>query len=202
MTSTEPRSPSDPTRENLGELLTRFRPRLERMLAVRLDPRVRRRIDPDDVLQEAFLEISRRLDDYLARRPMPFFLWVRLQTGQKLAEFRRRHLEAAQRDAAREVTPGSIPAASSASLANRFADPGPSPSQEAAREEALARVQAKLEGMEEVDREILALRYFEGLSSEEAATVLGISLAGAKKRLVMALRRLRSALPAGDVPTP
>jgi RNA polymerase sigma-70 factor (ECF subfamily) len=199
---TEPRDPLSPTRENLGELLTRFRPRLERMLAVRLDPRVRRRIDPEDVLQEAFLEISRRLDEYLVRRPMPFFLWVRLQTGQKLAEFHRRHLEAALRDVGREVTPGSVPAASTASLANRFVDPGRSPSQEAEREEAVARIQRKLEGMEPIDHEILALRYFEGLSSDEAANVLGISLAGAKKRLVTALRRLRSALPAGDVPTP
>lgn len=200
---TESRDPPEPRAGNLGALLTRYRPRLERMLALRLDPRVRRRVDPEDVLQEAFLEIASRLDDFLATRPMPFFLWVRLQTGQKLAEFHRRHLEAARRDAGREVTPGSFPSASSASLADRFVDSGRSPFQEAAREEALARIQEKLERMEEIDREILALRYFEGLSSEEAATVLGISLAGAKKRLVTALRRLRLVLPyPGDVPTP
>lgn len=193
---------AEPTRENFEGLLTRFRPRLERMMAVRLDPRVRRRVDPDDVLQEAFLEASRRLEEYLEQRPMPFFLWVRLLTGQKLAELHRRHLDAARRDVGREITPGSIPHASSVSLARCFVDPGRSPARAVAHAEALARVQKGLEELSEPEREILALRYFEGLSSEEAATVLGLSLSGANKRLVMALHSLRSALPAGDVPTP
>lgn len=193
----------EPTAANLAELFDRVRPRLERMIAVRLNTRVRRRVDPADVLQEAYLDAARRLSEYLERRPLPFFLWLRQVTGQKLAEFHRRHVGTARRDAGREVTPGSVPAASSASMAGCFVAPGRSPSQAAAQVEALERVQRALEGMEELDREVLALRYFEELSNEEAAAVLGISLSAAKKRHLRALRRLRSELPrSADVPTP
>lgn len=172
------------------------------MLTVRLDPRLRRRVDPDDVLQEAFVEVSKRLSEYLAKRPLPFFLWVRLLTGQKLNEFHRRHLAAGLRDAGREITPGSMPSASTASLAELFVDPGTSPSQKAARREVLERVRVALEGLEELDREVLALRYFEGLSIEDAAEVLGLSLSSAKRRHLHALRALRAELPRqDDVPT-
>lgn len=187
----------------LGPVLEGFRPRLERMVTVRLDPLLRRRIDPEDVLQDAFLEISRRLAEFRAKRPMPFFLWVRLLTGQKLAEFHRRHVRAAQRTVAREITPGSIPSASSASLAKAFVDPGRSPAHKAAGREVLARIRSALERLDELDREVLALRYFEGLTNDEAAHVLGLSSSSAKRRHVQALRRLRAELPrADDVPTP
>lgn len=193
----------DPTPATLGELFDRARPRLERTIAVRLGPRVRRRIDPADVLQEAYLEAARHLSEYLERRPLPFFLWLRQLTGRKLAEFHRRHLDAAQRDAGREVTPGAFPAASSAALARTLVDPAPSPSQQAARAEVQDRLEQALAGLEELDREVLALRHFEELSNEEAATVLGLTPSGVKKRHVRALRRLRAFLPQGrDVPTP
>jgi RNA polymerase sigma-70 factor (ECF subfamily) len=188
---------------DLGPTLERLRPRLERMVTVRLDPRLRRRVDEEDVLQEAFAEVARRLSEFHERRPMPFFLWVRLLTGQKLAEFHRRHLGAAQRDAGREVTPGNIPSASTVSLARAFVDPGRSPAHRAASREVLARIQAGLERLEVLDREMLALRYFEGLTNDEAALVLGLSSSSAKRRHVQALRHLRAELPrADDVPTP
>lgn len=191
---------------DIGAQLELFRPRLERMVTVRLDPRLRRRVDPADVIQEAFVEVARRMEEYRAKRPLPFFLWVRLITGQKLLEFHRRHLAAGVRDVGREVTPGSIPSASSASLAERFVDPTPSPANKVARNETLARVRKAIEGLEELDREILALRYFEGLSIEEAATVLELSPSSAKRRhlhALHALRALRAELPhQDDVATP
>lgn len=193
----------EPTAANLAELFDRVKPRLERMIVVRLDPRVRRRVDASDVLQETFLEASRRLHEYRTEGPLSFYLWVRQHAAQKLAEFHRRHLGASRRDAGREVTPGSVPAASSASLAGCFVDPGRSPSQAAAQAEVLERVQRALEGMEALDREVLALRYFEELSNEDTAAVLGISPSGAKKRHLRALQRLRAELPeSSDAPTP
>jgi RNA polymerase sigma-70 factor (ECF subfamily) len=202
--SSEDREGADPaSAADLGAVLERFRPKLERMLRLRLDPRLRRRVDPADVLQEAYVEVSRRLQEFLDKRPTSFFLWVRFLTGQKLAEVHRRHLKAAQRSVAREVTPGSIPAASSAHLAERFVDLDRLPAQKAARREVLARVQRAMEELEELDREVLALRYFEGLSGEEAALALGLSPSSAKRRHLQALRRLRAALPrVDDVPTP
>jgi RNA polymerase sigma-70 factor (ECF subfamily) len=76
----------------LHELFTRYRPRLRRVVKLRLDPRVQGRVDPSDVIQEAYLEICQKLADYLRDSPMPFFLWLRLLTGQKLALAHRQHL--------------------------------------------------------------------------------------------------------------
>src|SRR5205085_11357598 len=75
-----------------GELLTRHRGRLRRMVTVRLDPRLQGRIDPSDVLQEACLEASARLGEYLREPRMPFFLWLRFLTGQQLLALHRHHL--------------------------------------------------------------------------------------------------------------
>lgn len=199
----DPGAPDDPTPATLGESLERFRPRLERMVAVRLDPRLRRRIDVADVLQEAFYEVSRRLGEYLEKRPMPFFLWVRLLTGQKLSDLHDHHLGARRRDAAQEVTRAGVPAATSVSLAGAFVDPRSDPLRATIRREALETVQAALERLDEVEREILALRYFERLSNEETAAVLGMTPSGAKKRHARALVSLRSELPhMEDLPTP
>src|SRR5207253_8775074 len=78
--------------EGWGELLLRHQDRLRRMVALRLDRRLQGRIDPSDVLQEAYLEASARLDEYLQNPTMPFYLWLRFLTGQKLVALQRRHL--------------------------------------------------------------------------------------------------------------
>ena len=192
-----------PAASELGGVLEQLRPRLLRTLALRMDAGLRRRIDPGDVLQEAFLEVVRRLEEFRARRPLPFFLWVRLQALQTLGRVQVRHLASGKRDVGREVSPRSLPGANTSTLAELFVSPGPSPSEVIARREFLDRVRAALDRMDEVDREILALRYFERLSSEEAGLVLGLTPSGATKRHARALAKLREALPhIDDVPTP
>src|SRR3712207_2715906 len=103
----------------LDGLFTRYRRRLRRMVRLRLDPRVQGRVDPSDVVQEAFLETCRPLPDYLRDPRLPFFLWLRLITGQKLALTHRQHLGVQARAAGREVSlyRGALPEASSAALA-------------------------------------------------------------------------------------
>src|SRR5262245_32533833 len=105
-----------------GTLLTRHRGRLRCMVALRLDRRLQGRIDPSDVIQEAYLQASVQLADYLRNPTVPFFLWLRLITGQKLAALHRHHLGVAARDAGREVAlpHGAMPGASSAALAARL----------------------------------------------------------------------------------
>src|SRR5712692_8832039 len=86
-----------------GELLTRHRERLRCMVALRLERRLQGRIDPSDVIQEAYLTASMQLADYLKNPTIPFFLWLRLITGQKLVALHRHHLGTQGRDAGREV---------------------------------------------------------------------------------------------------
>src|SRR5579871_1123020 len=103
----------------LGELFTLNRDRLWRMLYVRLDRRVARRVSPDDVLQEAFLDVARRIGEYLANPAVPFYVWLRFLTVQRMQMLQRLHLGAQLRAMSREVplAPGDFPRASTDSMA-------------------------------------------------------------------------------------
>jgi RNA polymerase sigma-70 factor (ECF subfamily) len=180
----------------LGELFDRHRARLRRMVQIRLAQRLQGRIDPSDVLQETYLEVSRSLANYLRDPVLPFFLWLRFLTGKKLQELHRHHLGTRMRDAHREISlhGGACPPASSQSLAASLLGKLTTPSQAAVRAELRRRVQEALSNMSLLDREVLALRHFEQLSNAETARVLGITEAGASNRFVRALKRLRAIL--------
>jgi RNA polymerase sigma-70 factor (ECF subfamily) len=183
-------------RDALPALWDRHRKRLRQMVRLRLDGRLQGRVDPSDVLQEAYLDLADRLPDYARDRPMPVFLWLRLVTGQRLMQVHRHHLGAAMRDAGREVSlyRGALPQASSASLAAQLLGRLTTASQAAVRAERQVQLQAVLNGMDPADREILALRHFEELSNGEAAEILGLSKSAASARYVRALGRLRDLL--------
>jgi RNA polymerase sigma-70 factor (ECF subfamily) len=180
----------------LAELFTRYRPRLRRMVQLRLDPRVRGRVDPSDVVQEAYLETCRQLADYLRDPKLPFFLWLRLIIGQRLALAHRHHLGVQARAAGREISlyRGAWPEASSAALAARLLGRMTSPSAAAAKAELKVRIQDALNRMDALDREVLTLRHFEQLTNAEIAAALGLSKTAASNRYVRALERLRGVL--------
>lgn len=172
------------------------RGRLRRMVELRMDRRVSGRVDPSDVLQEAFLDASRQLDQYLAERPVSLFVWLRFITGQRLMAIHRQHLGVQKRDARQEMSlqRPAMPEADSLSLSFGLLGAMTSPSMAAMRGEMQARLQAIVDGLDPLDREILALRHYEELSNQEAAEELGITTAAASKRYIRALERLRAAL--------
>ena len=179
-----------------GELFARYRDRLRLMIRLRLDRRVQGRLDPSDVLQEAYLDYARRLPEYLSNPPGPFYLWLRFLTGQRLIDLHRQHLGAKMRDAGQEVSlyRGALPHASSVSLAAQLLGRLTSASQAAIRAETQIRVQEALNSMDPLDREVLTLRHFELLNNEETAQVLGIKKTAASNRYVRALKRLKDLL--------
>jgi len=126
----------------------------------------------------------------------PLFLWLRWITGQKLHDLYELHFRVQKRDARRKVSlnPGAMPQASSTALAARLTDEGSSPSEAAARAEKRERVRQAIDRMKPVDREILALRFYESLSSAEAARVLGIQEEAARKRYLRAMKRVKEIL--------
>lgn len=178
--------------QSLTELFSRYRDRLRRMVEFRMDRRLQGRIDPSDVLQEAFFEAAQRLDAYLAKPSMPLFLWLRFLVGERLVTLHRSHLGTRMRDAARELSlySGPLPAASSAALAAQLVGKLTSPSQAAVRAERILRVQEALNAMDDIDREVISLRHFEQLSNSETATEIGIDESAASNRYVRALKRL------------
>jgi RNA polymerase sigma-70 factor (ECF subfamily) len=180
----------------LAELFGRYRRRLRALVRLRMDRRLQGRIDPSDVLQEAYLDVAQQLPTYLAKPEMPFYLWLRLTTGQRLMRLHRQHLGAAIREAGREVSlhRGALPQACSVSLAAQLLGRMTSASKAVERVEIQLQLQAALNGMDEMDREIIALRHFEELSNAEAAQVLGLEPSAASKRYIRALKRLQEIL--------
>jgi RNA polymerase sigma-70 factor (ECF subfamily) len=178
-------------RQAFEELFARHRPHLHQLVELRMDPKLRARVDPSDVVQETQLEAFRRLADYLERRPMPFRLWLRKTAHERLLKIRRHHLGAAQRAVQREVA---LPDHSSLLLAQQLIAPGSTPSEQFDRREAARLVRQAMAQLSEVDREILLMRNFEGLSNQEVAQVLQIDPATASQRFGRALLRLRKLL--------
>lgn len=177
----------------LAELFAQYRPQLRRMVELRLDPRVGARVAPSDILQDAYLDATKRIEHFFRRQGVSFYVWLRLVVNQSLIDLHRRHLDAKMRGAAREAAPAWTPA-TSISLARQLVAQMESPSQVVSREETLSQVQAALEGLDPLDREILTLRHFEELSNNEVAELLGLQKAAASNRYVRALGRLRKAL--------
>jgi RNA polymerase sigma-70 factor, ECF subfamily len=182
--------------EALAAVFDRYRERLRQIVRLRLDRRLQGRLDASDVLQDAYLDFSRRLPEYARAPDMPLYLWLRFLTGQRLIDLHRKHLGAEMRNAAQEVSlyRGALPEASSACLAAQLLGRLTSASRAAIRVESQIRVQEALNAMDPLDREVLTLRHFEMLTNDETATVLNIKRSTASNRYVRALKRLKAIL--------
>lgn len=182
----------------IDELFGRFRPRLSRLVGVRMDKRLVARIDPSDVVQEAITEAARRLPAYLDARPVPFHVWLRQIAFDRLVHLHRHHLRAQRRSTAREeAIELSLPDESVLDLTRQLAVQGTDPAGRLIRQELEQRMQTALLGLAESDREILVLRFLEHLSVVEAGEVLGISASAVKMRQARALQRLHELMAGG-----
>jgi RNA polymerase sigma-70 factor (ECF subfamily) len=175
----------------LEELFAGYRPYLRQFVALRLDSRLRPRVDPSDVVQEAQMEAARRLNGYLEGPPMPFRLWLRQIAQDRLLNLHRRHVATARRAVGREQP---LPEQSSAALAEQLLTSGSTPSQQLSRRELARRLRQAMAELSEDDREILLLRNFEGLSNQEVGHLLGIDPAAASQRHGRAMLRLHKVL--------
>ena len=187
-----------------GTLLARHRGRLQCVVSFRLDPRLRGRVDAADVMQEAFIAATERRAEFFRQSGQPLFLWLRWMVGNTLLELHRHHLGAQMRDARREA-----PAArhsdgagdddsTRAALVEHLTCGVTGPATAAGRAEVKARLDEALGRMDPTDREVVALRHYEQLTSAETAQVLGIQERAAAKRYLRALERLRELL--ADMP--
>jgi RNA polymerase sigma-70 factor (ECF subfamily) len=175
--------------------LERNRPKLRQMIAVRIDPRLAGRLDPSDVVQDTLAEAAEKMSDYLRRRPLPFYLWLRHLAWQRLVDLHRQHIQARKRSVTREEPLGmAISDRSAMQLAGRLSSGHSSPSQSLMRRERRQRVRDALERLSESDRELLVLMYLEQLSTAEASAVLGVSERAVTMRHLRALDRLRRIL--------
>ena len=182
----------------LAQLFSQHHDRLWRMVNFRMDPRLHGRVDADDVLQEAWLSVVQRIDHFLADASRSIFVWFRLITSQTMVDIHRRHLGTQKRNAAMEfsINKGWSSESTSFSLSFHLLGHLTSPTQAALREELSQQLKTALASMQEIDREVLALRHFEQLSNRETAQILGISDQAASDRYMRALGRLKGVLKA------
>lgn len=179
---------------HLGRLFERFRPPLLAMLERRIDPALRRRIDPDQILQESFLDASRKWPAYQRGSPMTPYAWLYGLARDRLIQEVRHH----QRDKRNPRQEMAWPEQSSIMLGLRLMGAGPSPSQHAVAEETARRIHEALGLLGETDREILSMRYFDDLKSREVAEILGLTENAVYQREFRALKKLRAIMAADD----
>lgn len=180
--------------DSLTRLFSKFTPQLERMVRLRLDPKLRARVSAEDILQQAYCEALKRLPEYCLDQSMPFYLWLRFLAAQELINARRHHLGVQKRSVEAEVSlnRGALPQVDTASLARQLVGKITSPTQAALRSEVQLAIQRALNEMEPIDREIIVLRHFEHMSNNEVAQLLDLQKATASKRYVVALKRLQT----------
>ncbi|MFQ5807492.1 MAG: sigma-70 family RNA polymerase sigma factor [Phycisphaerae bacterium] len=172
-------------------LFARHQDYLRRIIEMRMDRQLRSRFDASDVLQETHLEVSERLQEYLARRAMPFRLWLRKTAHQRLLRMRRAHAEAQNRALSREVP---LPHRSSVELAQQLLGTGTTPSEQIGRRELARCVRAAMGQLAEADREMLLMRNFEGLTVREVGCILDLDPGTVSRLHGKALMRLAKIL--------
>lgn len=177
----------------LPEVFDTYRARLERMLQLRLTGPLAARSEPADVLQEAYLDATHKLEAYLHDPQVSVFVWLRGLVLDRLKKVQREHIGAQCRSVCREVR---LPDDSSIAFAQRLVADGTSPSQAAAKAELRQRVTRALMRLKEEDREVILMRHFEGLSNREVAETFGLGISGATMRHGRALFRLKELLQA------
>ncbi len=180
----------------VNRLLDRHREALRRMIQLRLDRKISRRVDASDIVQDVLIEANRRLDAYLENPAMPFHLWLRQMAKDRMIDAHRRHRGAARRSMDREqpLEVGARFDQSSLDLAAQLVDREPTPASEATWRELERRFHAAAEQLDEQDREVVLMRHFEQLSNAEVATALDLSPQAASMRYLRAMRRLRELL--------
>ena len=177
-------------------LLERYRDELRRVVSARLDRRLAARVDPSDVVQETLADASRRMDEYLRDRALPFFGWLRQLAGERVIDAHRRHIGAQRRTITRENRVPDLPDDSAGILVRKLVAADTSPSNRLSRQERHEQVMTALAGLSPRDREVLVMRYLEQLGTGAIAEAIGITEGAVKARLLRALIRMRGRLEA------
>ena len=177
-------------------LLGRLREPLRRVIDLRLDPVLARRVDASDIVQDVLIEANQRLTDYLKSPDMPFHLWLRHLAQDRIIDAHRRHRQAQRRSLDREqpITAPAWAEESSTSLVAQLMDHEKTPASEAIQAELARRLASAVNELGDDDREIVLMRHQEQLANQEVAKQLGLSEAAASMRYLRALRRLRLVL--------
>jgi RNA polymerase sigma-70 factor, ECF subfamily len=177
----------------VNQLMERHRDSLRRIVQLRLDQKIQRRIDVSDVVQDVLVEANRRLADYVANPQMAFHLWLRQIAQDRIIDAHRRHRGSAKRSVDRERALA-VPAAddrSTMDLAAQLCDRELTPAAAVAQAEMAKCVERAISQLPDQDCEIIIMRHYEQLSNQEVAQALSLTEPAASMRYLRAIRKLR-----------
>lgn len=177
-----------------GRLLEAYRNYLTLMARVQLGKSLRGKVDPSDVVQEAFLEAHRDFRQFRGETEAELLAWLRRVLATSLADQVRRHRGTQRRDLRLERQLAAALDRSSQALERGIAAPDSSPSARAERREDALRLAEALERLPADYRDVLLLRHFQGLTFPEIARRLDKTLDAVKNVWLRGLSRLRRTL--------
>jgi RNA polymerase sigma-70 factor (ECF subfamily) len=183
-----------------NRLLERHRDALRRMVDLRMDPALKRRLDASDIVQDVLVEASGRLADYLKASGMSFQVWLRHLARDRMIDVHRLHRVAARRSIDREQAPELGDDSSALNLVDLARDRELTPAAAATHHELEQRFQRAIELLDAADREVVLMRHFEYMSNQETAAALELSQPAAAMRYLRAMRRLRALLDGPPAP--
>ena len=184
--------------QDLADAFAKHHARLLSLVEKRLNPILLKRMSHEDVMQEAYLAAAKRLEYFAHNEDVPIYFKLRTILLQTLSDIERKNLQAAGRDAYREVEVGdgttTEPGARGELNWGQFAADVTSPLSRVDRNERHALLRAAIAALPENDRAIIILRHFDGMGNSECAAALGIEPKAASIRYVRALERLQQKL--------
>ena len=185
----------------LGELLEPYRNYLMILARVQIGPRLRRKADPADVVQESFLDAHRAFGRFRGSTEGEFAQWLRQILAGTLSHLIRRYRGTQARDVRLERRLADELERSSRTLDGALVAKQSSPSHQAARREQTLLLADALENLPEDYREVLILRHLEGLTFPEVAHRMGRTIDSVDKLWTRALAQLRQVLRNSHEPT-
>jgi RNA polymerase sigma-70 factor, ECF subfamily len=173
--------------------LERFRSYLRLLARLHLDPRLRGKLDPSDIVQQTFLQAHKARNSFQGENDADLAGWLRQILARNLARAAR-DFAREKRDLAREQSLQQAIESSSANLEAWVAAEQPSPSERVEHREDVNRLAEVLESLPEAQRDAVILHYWQHKSVAETAQILERSPSAVAGLIKRALKTFRSQL--------
>jgi RNA polymerase sigma-70 factor (ECF subfamily) len=180
--------------ESLGQLLQLYRSYLTILATTQFDRRLRRRLSPSDLVQEAMLAAHRDFGQFNGQSERQFLAWLRQILINCLHHSIEAHLKTKRRDVRCEVSIEQVNASldhSVVDFAQFLADPGPSPSAPVRRRERAVEFANQLAKLQPQYREVIILRNLQGLSFDEIAKQMNRNAGAVRMLWLRAISKLK-----------
>lgn len=171
-------------------LVVLYHPRLKARLLRQMDAVMRSKLEPEDILQQVYMEAFRAIGHFEHQGPDSFLRWMYAILDRKLID-EHRALRAERRDVRREAKPGTSGQTTYIDLLARVTAGGGSPSQVVRKEEALDVLEACVAALPEHYREVIRMRFIEGRPVAEVAANLKRTVGSIHMICHRALKQLR-----------